>query len=183
MATHHPAHLNAAPHSGGRHYRKLLLVPLAAGVALGTGIAFAAWTSTGSGSGEAKSTTSVNSVIAPGTSAADLYPGAVMSVTVTVSNPNPYPVLVTSISAGSSDLVNSTSAAGSVTSDARAIDASGLDKTGGGSKTVAANGSGTYTLTTRMGADRGGCLQAADLQPPADRHAGLERLIRSSGTT
>ena len=160
MPTHQPAHSSAHGRSGGRRYRKLLLVPLAAGVALGTGIAFAAWTSTGSGTGEAQSTTSVDSVIAPGASTPDLYPGAVSSVTVTVSNPNPYPVLVTSISAGSSNLVNTTCTAGTVTTDARAVDASCLDKTGGG-KTVAANGSGTYTLTTRMS---GSAVDACKLQ-------------------
>lgn len=157
MAPHVPAHLSGwsapvptpAPAPVRRRRRKLLLVPLATGVALASGLAFAAWTSDGTGTGEAKSTTSVNSVIAPGTSAADLYPGASGTVTVTVSNPNPYPVLVTSISAGSSNLVNTSCTAGTVTTDTRALDVAGLDKTGGG-KTIAASGSGTFTLTTHM---------------------------------
>ncbi|MGH9165255.1 MAG: hypothetical protein ACRDZW_07085 [Acidimicrobiales bacterium] len=130
--------------------RKALAVPVALAALLAAGIAYAAWSSTGSGSATGQSTTSVNSVIAPGTSAADLFPGAVKSVTVTVSNPNDYPVVVNSISAGSSALVNGTCAIATVTSDARPTDSAGLDQTGGTVKTIAALGSGTYTLTTHM---------------------------------
>lgn len=129
--------------------RKLLLLSVVA-VLAGAGVAYAVWSSTGSGSATAQATTSENSVIAAGTSAADLYPGAVKSVTVTISNPNPYPVLVNSISAGSSALVNGTCVAGTVTSDARPTDATGLLQTDGTTKQIAAAGSGTYTLTTRM---------------------------------
>jgi hypothetical protein len=133
-----------------RHYKKLLVVPLLCGAAIATGVAFAAWTSTGTGTGQARSTTSVDSVIAPGTNVADLYPGSTSSVTVTVSNPNGYPIVVNSISAGSSNLVNATCAIGSVTSDARTIDATGLFQADLATKTIAAGGSGTYTLVTHM---------------------------------
>jgi len=130
--------------------RKLFIVPLLCGALFTAGMAFAQWTSSGSGSGTAKSTTSVDSVIATGTSVADLYPGATKSVTVTVSNPNDYPIVVNSISAGSSALVNLTCVAGTVTSDARAIDATGLLQSDGTTKTIAGSGSGTYTLVTHM---------------------------------
>ena len=129
--------------------RKLLVLSVVA-VLAGAGIAYAVWSSTGSGSATAQATSSVNSVIASGTSAADLYPGAVQSITVTISNPNPYPVLVNSISAGSSAVVNVTCVAGTVTSDARPNDAAGLLQTDGTTKQIAGAGSGTYTLTTRM---------------------------------
>lgn len=116
---------------------------VAAGLAAATtiGVAFAAWTSTGSGTGSAASTTSANSTIAPVTLvAADLlYPGATKSTQVTVSNPNAYPVVVTGISAGSSDAVNGC-AAGSVITDAVSNPAG----------TIAPGGTGTYTLTLRM---------------------------------
>jgi hypothetical protein len=130
--------------------KRNLVVPFLIALAVTSGIAVAAWTSSGSGSGAAQSTTSINSVIAPGTSAADLYPGATQSVTVTVSNPNPYPVLVNSISAGSSLLVNGTCAAGTVTSDARPADSTGLLQSDGITKSIAAGGSGSYALTTHM---------------------------------
>lgn len=141
-------------------HKKLLIIPLLIGAAVASGIAFAAWTSSGSGSGQARSTTSLDSVIAPGTNSPDLYPGSTSSVTVTVSNPNAYPVLVTSISAGSSNLVNGTCAAGSVTSDVRAMDVAGLAQTSGG-PAIAAGGSGEYTLVTHMTA---GALDSCKLQ-------------------
>ena len=128
---------------------KLAILSLVA-VLAGAGAAYAVWSSTGAGTATAQATTSASSVIASGTSAADLYPGAVKSITVTISNPNPYPVLVNSISAGSSAVVNGTCAAGTVTSDARPNDATGLLQTDGTTKQIAPAGSGTYTLTTRM---------------------------------
>lgn len=128
---------------------RLAILSLVAVVA-GAGAAYAVWSSTGSGTATAQATTSADSVIAAGTSAADLYPGAVKSVTITISNPNQYPVLVNSIGAGSSALVNGTCAAGTVTSDARPDDAAGLLQSDGTTRQIAAAGSGTYTLTTRM---------------------------------
>jgi len=121
--------------------RKLIAIPVVGAGLLGVGIAFAAWTSSGSGSGTAQATDSQNSVIAAGTSAADLYPGATKSVTVTISNPNAYPVLV-----------NTSCVAGTVTSDVRATDATGLFQSDNSTKTIAAGGSGTYTLVTHMAA-------------------------------
>jgi hypothetical protein len=133
-------------------FKKLLAIPLLVGALFGIGVAFAAWSSNGTGSATARSTTSFDSVIAPGTNAVDLYPGATSSVTVTVSNPNAYPVLVNSISAGSSGLVNLTCLAGTVTSDARTLDVTGLLQSDGLTKTIAGGGSGTFTLVTHMSA-------------------------------
>src|SRR4051812_24027867 len=45
-------------------HKKLFIIPLLIGVALFGGYALAAWTSNATGTGEAKSTTSINSVIA-----------------------------------------------------------------------------------------------------------------------
>ncbi len=131
---------------------KLLLVPFLAGAAVVAGFAFAAWTSSGSGSAEARSTTSVNSVITPGANAVDLYPGATSTVEVSISNPNAYAVVVNSISAGSSALVNTTCTAGTVTTGARANDPTGLLQSDGSTKVIAAGGSGTYVLTSAMSA-------------------------------
>lgn len=125
---------------------------------LGAGVAFASWTSTGDGAGSAESTTDQQSAIAAGDWAADLYPGATKSVTVTVDNPNDYPVIVTQISAGSSDaLAAPVCAAATVTSDrlgpATVDDTSAaLTQADGTSTTIAAEGSGTFTLDTHMSA-------------------------------
>ena len=136
-----------------RHSKKLIggLAVVTAGI-LGTGIAYAAWNSSGAGSGAAQSIDSVNSVISTDGSTADLYPGAKSSVTVKITNPNPYPVIVTSISAGSSNVLtgaDSDCVAGSVTSDAVA-DAAGIDQVGEADAVIDGNGTGVYTLTTRM---------------------------------
>ena len=125
---------------------------------LSTGIAFAAWTSNGSGAGTAQSTTSEDSSITAGVSAADLYPGAVKSVTVTITNPNDYPVVVTSISGSSSTAIvdeeeDELCAAGAVTRAARTVDATGLLQSDGTTKTIAANGNAQYTLATSLVAD------------------------------
>lgn len=118
----------------------------------GVGVAFAAWSSTGAGTGSAASTTSQNSVIA-GVSpvpADNLYPGAVKSAKVTISNPNAYPVEVTAISAGWSRVVNTTCAAGTVRTDSRGDGTTALTQSDGSTTSIPGGGSGTYTLTLKM---------------------------------
>lgn len=95
-------------------------VPLA-GIAL-TGVAFAAWTATGTGSGYAKAKTAqaLTTVDATATVVQDLYPGqAAGSLRITIHNPNDYPVRVTSISQDSSagKFVSSTGGLGTCTDD------------------------------------------------------------------
>ncbi len=114
----------------------------AAGVVVVAGVAYAAWSSSGAGTGSVSSTTSVNSTITPASSGSVLYPGGGTDFTVSIDNPNGYPVVVTSISGGSSNAVNGC-AAGTVTS---AVPAS---TTG----TIAAHGTGTYTLHATMNSD------------------------------
>jgi hypothetical protein len=115
---------------------------VAAGIAVTmvAGVAYAAWTSSGSGSGSAKSLQTVESSIAAVTPTADLYPGGTGSMTVKITNNNPYPATVTAISAGSSD-VNGACVAGSVTSDA--------DNAPTGS-VLAAGAFANYTVVTHM---------------------------------
>ena len=131
------------------------IAAVVAGVALmatAAGVAYAAWSSSASGSATAQSKTSANSTIAPGSSLADLYPGAAKTVTVTINNPNEYPVMVTSISAGTSGATGASDAcvAGTVTTDARTLDATGLVQSDTTTKLIAASGTGTYTLVTHM---------------------------------
>ena len=64
-------------------------------LAIGGGVAYAAWSSSGSGSGSVASTTSANSTISPVAGAVGLYPGHTVSFQVTINNPNDYPVTVT----------------------------------------------------------------------------------------
>src|SRR4051812_7965260 len=64
------------------------------------GVAIAAWTTGGSGSGQASAGTAASMTISAGTPSSSLYPTASADVAATVSNPNPYKVHVSSISLG-----------------------------------------------------------------------------------
>jgi hypothetical protein len=161
--------------------QKIAATAAAVTIAGGAGIAFAAWTSSGSGTGSAQAGTSADSAIAGVTPVAanDLYPGAVKDTFVTVSNPNAYPVEVTSIGAGSS-LVVGDCAADTVRTDAAAPSepATALSRSDESSTVIAAGGSGTYQLVVRMSND------AADAcKGKAFTVDGLSAAIRSAATT
>ena len=120
--------------------KSALVIGGVATLAIGGGVAWAAWSSTGSGSGSVTSTTSVNSTISSDTTGVPLYPGASKTFTVKVNNPNDYPVVVNSISAGSSLITSGGCVSGTVTS-------TGSTNPSG---TIAAGLTGTYTLTAHM---------------------------------
>jgi hypothetical protein len=142
--------------------KRLALAAAVIGSVVGVvGFASAAWQSTGSGTAAASSVNAVDSVIAPGADAG-LYPGAVKTVTVSVSNPNDYPVMVTSISAGSSVAVAGTlCTANTVTTDAIDANPTGvpqydaLTQSNSGPVAIPAAagstpGTATFGLTVRM---------------------------------
>jgi hypothetical protein len=90
--------------------KRLMAIGLPLAGIAATGVAFAAWTSTGAGSGTATAKSAVALVTATATApaSADLYPGATGgALVVRFSNPNPYPVVITSISQDSSSFVSS----------------------------------------------------------------------------
>jgi hypothetical protein len=64
------------------------------------GVAIAAWTTGGSGSGQASAGTATSMTISAGTPSSSLYPTASADVAATFSNPNPYKVHVSSIALG-----------------------------------------------------------------------------------
>lgn len=121
--------------------KKKLVV--ATGVVAGmltAGVAWAAWTANGTGSGYAKASQAqaVTTADASSSTAAELYPGASGDVKITVVNPNAFPVRVTNVDGD-----------GAITSDkGAACDAStGVtfdDQTG--TYDVAADTSSTFTL-------------------------------------
>lgn len=76
----------------------LLTTLVIAGSAIG--VAIAAWTTGGSGSGQAQAGSAASMTISAGTPSASLYPTASADVAATISNPNPYKVHVSSISLG-----------------------------------------------------------------------------------
>ena len=81
-------------------------------IGIGGGLAFAAWSVSGSGSGGAAATVAQGvtvSAVTPSGAAATLYPGGpASSVYFTVNNPNPYGVNITSVTWGTPISLNTT---------------------------------------------------------------------------
>lgn len=132
-----------------KHVRRFAVAGSILAVLSVASVAFAAWVADGSGSGQAQSTVHVDSVISSDDKGVALYPGSTSSYTVKITNPNKYPSVVTSISSGSSALVGGCDA-GSVTSDARAFDNSGLLQSDNTTKAIPAEGSALYRLSSHM---------------------------------
>ena len=137
------------------NHRKLVAIIAPVIVAIGSaGIAAAAWQSSGSGSASVQATTAQNSTITA-VSAVALFPGASKTALVSINNPNPYPIVVTSVSAGTSSAQTSglgTCPANSVTSDALTpvSGATGVLQSDGATLTIPAAGAATYQLVTHM---------------------------------
>jgi hypothetical protein len=122
-----------------RNKKQLIGVGVITTTLLAAGVAFAAWNAGGTGSGYAKATTAQALSTVAATTTAQLYPGGTADVEITIHNPNPYPVSVTSISGN-----------GAITSDkGAACNASTgvtyTDRTG--TFNVAANADASFTLT------------------------------------
>lgn len=122
-------------------------------VTLGAGVAFAAWSSNGSGTSSAKA--GVAGGVTAGTatpSSTLLYPtgSASAPLAITINNPNPYPVKVSAISLGAQAQPASVSGANNasctVTSAHVSIAAGAVNVTGL-SLSIPASGSTTYTTT------------------------------------
>ena len=83
--------------------RTLLIVSGAAAVVLLTGssIAVALWGASATGTGSAKAVTAQDlTIVAQASPTPDLYPGASGALQFTITNPNPYPVSLTSWATG-----------------------------------------------------------------------------------
>ena len=82
-----------------RHWKKLAALGVAVVTFAGIGLAWAAWTAGGTGSGAAKAGTAKALTTSDATaSVVDLlYPSGSADVAVTIDNPNPYAVTVTSV--------------------------------------------------------------------------------------
>src|SRR5438270_2524896 len=107
--------------------KKLVGVALVGGLIAG-GVAIGAWSTTGTGTGYAKASSASSLTLsdASASTVADLYPGATGNVKIKVTNPNPFPVNITTVAQTSGQ---------SITSD----------------KGAACNGSTGVTFTTQSG--------------------------------
>ena len=83
--------------------KKLAVATTVAALAV-VGLVYAAWTTNGSGSGYAKAGTAqaLSTIDVSAGISATLYPGGTGDVVIKISNPNPYPVTVTAVSANGS---------------------------------------------------------------------------------
>lgn len=171
---------------------KIAALGVAASSVATAGIVYAAWTSTASGTGSAASETSVNGAISPGTpgSSDTLYPGAVKTAFVTITNPNDYPVVVTKIYAGSSRVVGDC-AADEVRTDARedtdgvAATLAGTEPTVIPAKVGATDGSTTFELVLRMANDASNNCKSKNfvIGDRVDPTNALHADIKSAATT
>jgi hypothetical protein len=135
----------------------------------GTGVAWAAWSSTGTGS----ATAIAGTALAPTTTAVSgaaittglLYPGGPAGdVVLTVNNPNPYPVVVTQVAGGGAV----TAGGGLGTCSTTGVGFTNQNPSS--DNVVAANGSATLTLTgaaTMSTASETGCQSAVFTIPVA----------------
>lgn len=122
----------------------------------GGGIAAALWSASGSGSGQAKALSAQALTVTAATGAADLYPGFTAGdVFFTITNPNPYPVTFTSMTAGA---ITSSNPAGCPATNVTVANATGLSLAAGTSST-----SGTQSIVdvvTMAAAAPDGCQGA-----------------------
>lgn len=123
-----------------RGHKKIFLAAAAAILVAAVGVAYAAWTAGGSGSGYAKATTAqaLATIDVSASTPATLYPGATGNLKLEIDNPNPYPVRITSVSG-----------AGTITSDkGAACDAStGVSFANQSGLTLDVPGSSSATFT------------------------------------
>jgi hypothetical protein len=129
------------------------------------GLVYAAWTSSGTGSGYAKAGTAqaLTTVDVSASTTATLYPGSSGNVLIKISNPNPYPVRVTSVT-GNGPITADTSHPGCTTTGVTFTNQTGQ------SIDVAANADTQTTLTnaaSMSNASDNGCQGAVFTIPVA----------------
>ena len=112
------------------------------GVLLVAGVAFAAWTASGTGSGYAKagSIQALTTVDVSASTTATLYPGGIGDVKLSVSNPNPAPITITGVS-GNGTITSDKGAACNASTGVTFTNQTGL------SQVVPASGTATFTLS------------------------------------
>jgi hypothetical protein len=86
---------------GRNRKKKVVAIALGTTLALGGGAAWALWSASGSGAGRATALTAQSITATAVTGTASLYPGATDGdLFFTLTNPNPYPVLLTAMTPG-----------------------------------------------------------------------------------
>ena len=122
--------------------KKIMVLGAIALVVIAAGVAYAAWTASGTGSGYAKATSAqaLGTIDVSASTAATLYPGATGDVKLKIDNPNPFPVRVTAVS-GAGTITSDKGAACNASTGVTFTDQSGL------TLDVAASSNATFTLS------------------------------------
>jgi hypothetical protein len=136
--------------------RKLVTVAVAVVALAAAGLVSAAWLANGTGSGYAKAGTAsaLTTVDVSASTTASLYPGVSGNVTLRVSNPNPYPVRVTSVTNGTGSITpDAAHAAGCTTTGVTFTNQTGLtlDVPASGATTQTLNGAATMSNASSDG--------------------------------
>jgi hypothetical protein len=127
------------------------------------GLVYAAWTTSGSGSGYTKATEAqeLTTDDVSATTVGQLYPGGNGDVKIKINNPNPYPVLVTDVTRS-----------GAITADATGCTTTGVSFADQTNKTIeiAANGntSVTFNNAASMSNASNNACQGATFTIPVD---------------
>ena len=131
--------------------RKLITSCVALALVVGASLAFAAWTTSGSGQGYAKagSAQALSTVDASASTSASLYPGSSGDVRIEIRNPNSFPVRVTSVSlrGTNADIVADSGHSGCTTTGVSFTNQSGLsiDVPAGGTQTATLSGAASMS--------------------------------------
>lgn len=131
---------DAALEQRRRRRRRGVAFAIAAVAAFGVAGAFAAWTVGGGGSGSATATSAQNLTTSVAATSAQLYPGITgANLALTVNNPNPFPVTITSVNANGAAVPDAAHAGGCVTTGVSFV-------TTATTQTVPANGSSSFSV-------------------------------------
>jgi hypothetical protein len=132
----------------------VVVVATAVTVFMSAGVAFAAWTATGTGAAGAKATSFQALTVSAGTPSAQLYPGGSGDAVVSVTNPNAFSVKITQVTLDVSAGKFVSSDQGSNCTDAAAsTHPTGISLTaasGSPLATIAANSTSSFTLIGKV---------------------------------
>ena len=125
--------------TAGRTRRKARLLAacaLTSATVLGGGVAYAHWTTSGSATGSASTGTTVALTTSAATPSGTLVPGGTAPLVVTVTNPNPGPVTITSVQLDTTRSVVVSGAVGTCTSPPLTVSAATSLTVAGGATTT-----------------------------------------------
>jgi hypothetical protein len=141
----------------GNFAKRSIAITATVGALTATGVAFAAWTSTGSGSASATASTAATLTVVQTGSVTGLYPSGNVTAAIKVTNTNPYQITLSSLKATglSVDATHATAGCTPAASTVTIADLTGL------TDVLAAGANVTKNMTVSMGAGSADACQGA----------------------